>query len=107
MGKNYQDSVFIDSVKIIYPEFCGSSSEIDAFEADVEFAASNRNCVTYSIRKLADQSHIFDSTFCGAPNEQENFQEYLDSLTQVISLTLDVELQIDTIVSNPGKWECK
>jgi hypothetical protein len=107
LGKNYQDTLFQDTVKIIYPEFCGTPSEVSAFESDVEFAANNRKCVTYSIRKIEDNSALVTSTVCGGTADQERALEILDSLVQVVYANVDVALIVDTVRANPGKWECK
>lgn len=106
-GKNYQDSVYFDSVKIVYPEFCGTPSEVDAFQADVEYAANSRKCIIYSIRRVVDNTPLLTSTMCGNAKDQEVFTAQLDSIMEYVYPDLDVELSIDTIISNPAKWECK
>ncbi|MEA3443584.1 MAG: hypothetical protein U9R19_02535 [Bacteroidota bacterium] len=100
-------SGLIDTNNIYYDEFCGSSSEIEAFEADVKFASDQRQCKIYSIRKIATLDTMATLIYCGGWQHFEDFEYGLDTLIITTYANQDAEWVIDTVLLNPATWTCK
>jgi hypothetical protein len=104
----------IDPDTIIYSEKCGSSSEIEAFEADVVYAAESRNCKVYRIDRLDNGNNLITKILCGGKKNHEFFLAQLDTLMDTTYVNpidptdeIDVRLYVDTTISHPGKWSCR
>ena len=97
----------VDTNNIFYDEFCGSSSEIDAFEADVQYAAESRECKIYVVRKLRTFDTLASYIYCGGPKQLADFEYGLDTLINTLYDGQDAEWLTDTILPNPATWSCK
>ncbi len=104
----------IDPDTILYSEKCGSGSEIEAFEADVQFAAESRTCKVYRIDRMDNGINLITKILCGGRQNHEFYLAQLDTLidTTYINPTdplneLDVRLYVDTTIQHPGNWSCK
>ncbi len=106
-GNAIDDQAFNDQDTIVYPEFCGSPSEVTAFEGDVEFNAEARKCVVYNIIRANDQELLSTYTYCGGIQQLETFNQFLnDSILNNLFLGQDVFLILDTTIMNPGTYKC-
>jgi hypothetical protein len=97
----------VDTNNKFYDEFCGSRSEVDAFEADVKFNAENRECRIYAFRKVPSLDTIATMTYCGGPLQFVAYEQGLDTLKTTLYADLDVEWVVDKTLLNPATWTCK
>jgi len=100
------NETFIDNDTIRYDEFCGTKSEVNAYESDVKWEAENRRCVLYTIQTLPDSSVFFHGFVCGGIKEQEEMAEYIDSIFMANFQPQDAEIVVDSVLPNPGTWKC-
>ncbi len=106
-GNPISDSLFNDRDTIVYPEFCGTPSEVEAFEGDVQHNADARQCVVYSIIRASDQVTLATYAHCGGIQQLETFTQFLnDSILNSVYLDQEVFLLLDTTIQNPGTYKC-
>jgi hypothetical protein len=107
-GHSLNDSTFADTQIIDYDEFCGTLTELEAFEGDVKFNAENRACVSYTVRKYSTDEVLSTFHACGGINQLQEFKTYLEE--EVLDGTYvgqDVYLKTEVTVPNPGTYSCK
>ncbi|MCF8295632.1 MAG: hypothetical protein K9I34_06155 [Bacteroidales bacterium] len=106
-GNSLDDSIYVDTTLVMYDDFCGTLSEVDAFEADVKFESDARYCVTYTIRKFIDDAALAVYTKCGSLEDIQAFKVYLeDDVLNSQYAGQDVYLKLDASVPNPGTYNC-
>ncbi len=106
IGNSIDTISLIDNVKVDYDEFCGSSSEAEAFRNDVQYSAEHHFCKIYSIRKIANSEVLATFVNCGGISETSNFEHGLDSILTNVYSDQDATWVVDTIISNPASWKC-
>ncbi len=106
IGNSIDTISLIDNTKKEYDEFCGSSSETQAFRNDVQYSAEHHFCKIYSIRKIANSQVLATFVSCGGITEISSFEHGLDSLLINAYADQDATWVIDTIISNPATWKC-
>lgn len=107
-GHSLNDSIYADNSVIDYEEFCGTLTELEAFEGDVKFNAENRACVSYTIRKYATDEVLATFHSCGGIIQLEAFKNYLEE--DVLNTSYagqDVYLRLEATLPNPGTYSCK
>ncbi len=107
LDPNTETADLLDTNNAYYDEFCGSSSEIEAFETDVEFAAVNRECRIYAIRKIQTYDTMATMIYCGGWRHLAAFENGLDTLILTTYANQDAEWVLDTALYNPASWVCK
>lgn len=106
IGNSIDTLLLSDKDTIIYDEFCGSPSEVNAFENDVKYEAESRACKIYKIDRLDNGTNLQTYTVCGAQKNHEAFELTLDSIINTVYAGVDVRMYVDTTIINPGKWSC-
>lgn len=107
-GHSLNDSIYADIQIIDYEEFCGTMTELEAFEGDVKFNAENRACVSYTIRKYTTDEVLSSFHLCGGIVQLQEFKTYLED--EVLNKNYpgqDVYLRLETTIPNPGSYSCK
>ncbi|MBT3210251.1 MAG: hypothetical protein HN704_08340 [Bacteroidetes bacterium] len=105
VGEIIDSTLFFDTNQVQYEEFCGTPSEISAYEADISYLANGRKCATFSILKLPDSSVLSTYTYCGDMHDIDVYYKYVDSILDYSFAGEDAI--IDTsLFSNPGHWTC-
>jgi len=105
-GHSIDTISLIDNIKVEYDEFCGSSSEIEAFRGDVSFSAENHMCKIYSIRKIQNSEILVTFVNCGGLVEINEFEHGLDTLLTTTYANQDAKWVVDTLITNPAYWKC-
>jgi hypothetical protein len=100
------NETFTDNDTVNYNEFCGTPSEVKAFEDDVKWEAESRRCVLYTIQTIHDQTILYHTFVCGGIKEQEQMANYIDSIFLSDFQPQYDEIVIDSIIPNPGTWKC-
>lgn len=107
-GHSLNDSIYADNQVIDYDEFCGTLTELEAFEGDVKFNAENRACVSYTIRKYLNDEVLANFHACGGIEHLQEFRNYLEEdILNVTYAGQDVYLRLETTIPNPGSYSCK
>jgi len=105
VGEILDTALFFDTSHVQFEEFCGTSSEVSAYEADILYLANSRKCATFSILKLPDSTVLSTFTTCGDIYDINKYYKYVDSIKNYAFA--DENAIIDTtLFSNPGKWTC-
>ena len=106
IGNSIDTISLIDNIEVEYDEFCGSSSEVEAFRGDVQFSAENHMCKIYSIRKIQNAEVLGTFVNCGGSVEIKEFEYGLDTLLTTTYANLDAKWVVDTLITNPASWNC-
>ncbi|MCX6257069.1 MAG: hypothetical protein NTW49_04095 [Bacteroidia bacterium] len=105
-GHSINSTDLVDNDTILYKEFCGSTSEVNSFKADVKWEAENRRCLLFTIQKINDQTILFQKFVCGGVVEQQKMQSYFDSLLLHAYSNQNAQEVVDSVIPNPGTWKC-